>query len=64
MKRANGRRLLSAILVLAMVLSMVPFSVFAAESSYTWEKVEWTDITETDTVMITMTNPHGVTYAL
>ena len=64
MKRANGRRLLSAILVLAMVLSMVPFSVFAAEGSYTWQKVEWTDITETDTVMITMTNPHGVTYAL
>ena len=64
MKRANGRRLLSAILVLAMVLSMVPFSVFAAEGSYTWEKVELADITETDTVMITMTNPHGVTYAL
>ena len=64
MKRANGRRLLSAILVLAMVLSMVPFSVFAAESSYTWEKVELTDITEADTVMITMTNPYGVTYAL
>ena len=64
MKRANGRRLLSAILVLAMVISMVPLSIFAAESSYSWEKVELADITETDTVMITMTNPNGTTYAL
>lgn len=49
-------RVLSLLLVVAMVLSMVPVSAFAAETTSTWSKVELADITADDTVAITMSD--------
>ncbi len=54
---------LSLILVFVMVFSMIPAGVFAAEGA-TWTRVEPAAITAEDTIMVTMTNPNGVTYAL
>ncbi len=58
-----GSRFLSLMLALVMVISMLPVSVFAAETA-TWTKVDLADITAEDTIMVTMTNPNDVTYAL
>ena len=63
MKHSNFSRFLSVLLALVMVLSMFPATVFAADSAV-WTKVDAADITADDTIMVTMTNPHGVTYAL
>jgi len=64
MKHKQTSRILSLLLVVAMVFSMLPVGVFAAEGTATWSKVELTDITPEDTIAITMTNPNGVTYVL
>ena len=63
MKHSNFSRALSLMLALVMVLSMFPATVFAADSAV-WTKVDAADITADDTIMVTMTNPKGVTYAL
>ncbi len=63
MRRTKLNRVLSLVLVFIMVLSMVPAGVLAAEPA-TWTRVEPAAITAEDTVMVTMTNPYGVTYAL
>ena len=63
MKHSNFSRALSLVLALVMVLSMLPASVFASDSAV-WTKVDAADITADDTIMVTMTNPNGVTYAL
>ncbi len=56
-------RILSWLLVLAMVLSLIPTIAFAEENTTAWTKVEFADIQASDTVAITMTKD-GVTYAL
>ena len=57
-------RILSLFLVLAMVASMVPATVFAAESDgVTWTKVGFDQIKPTDVVAITMTSGED-TYVL
>ena len=63
MKHSNFSRFLSVLLALVMVLSMFPATVFAADSAV-WTKVDAADITADDTIMVTMPNPLGVTYAL
>ena len=57
MKGRTSKRILSALLSLVMLLSLLPVSVFAAETetTATWTKVALSDITATDTVAITMT---------
>ncbi|MBQ6802159.1 MAG: hypothetical protein IJP05_03705, partial [Oscillospiraceae bacterium] len=63
MKNSKTNKLLSVLLAVLMVVSMFPVTAFAV-NGVTWTKVDFADITADDTVMITMTNPHGVTYAL
>ncbi len=63
MRRTKLSRCLSLVLAFVMVLSMVPAGVLAAEPA-TWARVDLADITAEDTIMVTMTNPNGVTYAL
>jgi len=63
MKRPLKSRVLSGLLALVMVLSMIPVVATAATSA-TWTKVELTEVTSADKIMVTMTNPSGVTYAL
>ena len=58
-----NRRILSWLLVLAMVLSLVPGMVFAEDAATAWTKTAFENIQATDTVAITMTK-EGVTYAL
>ena len=57
MKGRTSKRILSALLSLVMLLSLLPVSVFAAETktTATWTKVELADITASDTIAITMT---------
>ena len=61
--RRFGSRLTAVLLSLLMLLSLLPVQVFAAEGTATWEKVEWADITESDTIAITMTKD-GTTWLL
>ena len=61
MKTSLRSRISALLMALVMALSLFPVSAFAADSA-TWTKVDLGDITESDTVMITMTNPSGVTY--
>ncbi|MBR6825733.1 MAG: hypothetical protein IKM59_04215, partial [Oscillospiraceae bacterium] len=56
-------RILSWVLVLAMVLSMVPAVAFAEGSATAWTKTDFAAIQPENTVAITMTKD-GVTYAL
>ncbi len=63
MKHSNFSRALAFVLALVMVLSMAPAAVFASDSAV-WTRVDAADITADDTIMVTMTNPNGVTYAL
>jgi len=64
MKHSKTSRFLSAVLAMLMVFTMFPVTAFAATANYTWEKVDFADITPADSIMITMTNAGGVTYAL
>ena len=52
----KNTRILSWLLVVAMVLSMLPTFAFADDSATVWTKVEFVDIKATDTVAITMTS--------
>ncbi len=63
MRRTKLSRLLSLVLAVVMVLSMAPAGVFAAETA-TWTKVDPAAVTAEDTIMVTMTNASGTTYAL
>ena len=64
MKHPLKSRLLAALLVLVMIISMVPAPVFAADTAVTWTKIDPSQVTASDTIMVTMTNPSNVTYAL
>ncbi len=61
--RRTKLSVLSLVLAFVMVFSMMPAGAFAAESA-TWTKVDPAAVTAEDTIMVTMTNPNGVTYAL
>ena len=64
MRKRKGSKLLSLLLSLVMVVSMLPVSIWAEDSaSATWTKAELADITENDTVAITMTKD-GTTWVL
>ncbi len=65
MKGRTSKRILSALLSLVMLLSLLPVSVFAAETetTATWTEVSLSDIAATDTVAITMTKD-GTTWVL
>ena len=62
MRRKGTKQVLAALLLLAMVISMLPTAVFATGTA-TWSKVELTDIQPTDTIAITMTK-EGTTWVL
>lgn len=57
------RRLLSLLLAVVLCLSLVPLTVFAEGEGQTWTKVELADITDTDTIAITMSK-NGTTWVL
>ena len=59
----QSKKVLSWLLILAMVLSMVPAMSFAESGTAFWKPVSFEDITPEDTVAITMTK-NGVTYVL
>jgi len=56
-------RVLSWLLVLAMLLSMLPLTAFAEGNATAWTKIAFEDILPEDSIAITMTK-EGVTYAL
>ncbi len=63
--RRIPRKLLSLLLTLGMILTMLPMSVWAEDtSSNTWTEVAWADITADDTIAITMTTSGGTSYVL
>ena len=66
MKTCTRSRLLAALLVLVMVITLLPTAAFAAETgsvTATWTKVDLAEIQPTDTIAITMT-AEGTTYVL
>ena len=62
MKLKRGR-ILSWLLLVAMVLSLLPAAAFAEETT-AWSQIAFADITAEDTVAITMTDAEGITYVL
>ncbi len=59
----QSKKVLSWLLILAMVLSMVPAMAFGATGTETWKAVDFESITSQDTIAITMSKD-GATYVL